>query len=294
MALGKLASRNLLQYLTLGGTAGSAALPLSNLMANAVAASPRHLTQPMRQTNIASLAANVIELTFDKPRSIDLVALLFHSMGLGAQYRLTVAGAGGTLAAPIYQSPWTKVHPRRFPSMSLKWRDPNFWGGQALVSDLDVFRRHRFIPLSPALIASAVRIELDDRSNSAGFYDIGGLWISSTWSPALNFERGRTLGLQARDRVDEGPSGRRFSERRQPRRTMNVTWAGQTKAEAYTLFDDVARVGTTRMVIFIPDVDDIIGSPREAFPATFAKLIEPQFTYEHQHMVSAALEEIIA
>lgn len=294
MALGKLATRNLLPFLTLGGTAGSVALPLANLMVNALAISPRHLTRPMRQTNIASLAANVIEITFDKPRSIDLVGILFHSLSLGAKYRITVAGAGGSLAVPVWQSPWTKVHPRRYSSMSLRWRDPNLWGGQALVSDLDVFRRHRFISLSPSLIASAVRIELDDRNNAAGFYDIGGLWISSSWSPEINFERGRRAGLQARDRVEEGPSGRRFSERRQPRRTMDATWAGLTKAEAYRLFDDCARVGTTGMVIFAPDVDDISGSAREAFPATFARLVEPQFNHERLHQAAIILEEVIA
>ncbi|ALL14255.1 hypothetical protein [Caulobacter henricii] len=294
MALGKVASRNLLPLLSLGGTAGSAALPLSNLMTNALAVSPRHLTQPMRQTDIATLSANVIELTFDRPRAIDLVGILFHSLSLTAKYRITVAGVGGSLAAPVFQSAWTKVHPRRYASLSLRWEETNWWGGQALLSDLDVFRRHRFVPVVPALVASALRIEFDDRLNPAGFYDIGGLWVSSAWSPAFNFERGRTLGLQARDRVEEGPSGRRFSERRQPRRTMSVTWAATTKAEIYRLFDDCARVGTTGMVIFIPDVDDVTGSAREAFPANFAKLIEPQFTYEHQHTVSAALEEIIA
>jgi len=296
MALGKLATRNLLPFLTLGGTAGSVALPRANLMANALAISPRHLTLPMRQTDIVTLSQNVLEITFDRPRAIDLVGMLFHTMDLTAKCRLTVAGAGGTLAAPVYQSAWTKVHPRRTPSLLIPWEEPNFWTGQAQVADLDVFRRHCLIGLDPKLVASAIRIELDNRDNDAGFYDLGNLWISSSFTPAGNFDRGRRLGLKARDKVQEGPSGRRFAERRQPVREIAFTWSSLTEAEAWQVYDDCARVGTTGMVIFVPDVANVAGTAREAFPGTFIEgsLAEPVFTFEKQHTVSVAIREIIA
>ncbi|PHY20820.1 hypothetical protein [Caulobacter sp. BP25] len=294
MALGKLATRNLLPLLTLGGTAGSAALPLANIMANATAVSPRHLTKPMRQTNIATLSANVILITFDRPRGIDLIGILFHTLSLKAKIRVTIAGAGGSLSTPVYQSGWIRVHPRRYRSLSLPWNAANLWCGQALLADVDVFRRHRFLSLDAPLSASAVQIEIDDRDNAAGFYDIGNLYLSRTWKPVLNFDRGRRLGQVRRSKIEEAPSGRRFAEERMSRRRTTATWSGLTSDEALRLYDDCARVNDTDMVAFIPDSDDVAGSAREAYPATLVQLGEIQFTYERQHSVTMTFEEIIA
>lgn len=289
MALGKFADVNLARTATLSGGAWSADLPLDNLKEDS-----RFVGAPARQEAPGTLASSRFDATLESPRALSLIAVLFHTLSLAAKYRLTVAGFGGTLADPVYQTSWLDVFPRMFATEELDYDEPNWWTGQLAEADLDLYPRHLWIPLSEPIVASAIRIELDDASNEAGYFDLGGLAIVSTWSPAMNFERGRELSMEFRDQEDEGPSGRLFFEERTPRRSLAVSWTMLQDAEARRLFDAGARARASRMVIFAPDLDDLPGLVREAFPATFRAAPAPQFTYPGLNRLSATLREIIA
>lgn len=178
-------------------------------------------------------------------------------------------------------------------SASLEWEASNWWTGQITQEEIDLFPRHVWITIPPVL-AAAVRIELDDQTHPEGWFDIGGLWIASTWSPAFNYERGRSLALKSRDQIDEGPSGRRFVEPRPPRRELSVDYAGLTTPEAYRWFDASARTRSARPVIFMPDAESEPARVRETFPANFEQPPGPRFTYEHAHQVAATFSEILA
>jgi hypothetical protein len=289
MALGKFSDRNHALVATLSGGSWSGSLPLTNLQDDV-----RYVAAPARQLTPAVLANAQFDATLDSARAVSLVAVLFHTLSLGAKYRLTIAGPGGSLASPVYQSAWTDVFPRVFDISELAWEDDNYWTGQIDTADLDLYPRHLWIALSADVIAIAVRLEFDDALNGAGYFDLGGLWIASGWSPAFNFERGRQLSIDPRDQLDEAPSGRIFSEERTPRRTMSASWSLLSDAEALKLFDAGARARTTRPVIFAPDVDDASSLLREAFPATFGPPPAPTFKYDGLNAVSATFREIIA
>lgn len=289
MALGKFSDTNLMTSSAIAGGAWSVALPLANLVSEG-----RYKSAPARQLTPATLANSLFEVTLARARAIDLIGVLFHTLSSDALYRLTVAGAGGTLAAPALQTAWLPVSSRLFPSATLDWEEPNWWTGQAAPEDLALYPRHLWIPVTPKLIASAIRLEFDDRANPAGFFDIGGVWVAAGWSPVFNFDRGREVGVEPRDVVDEAPSGREFTEDREARRTVAVTWSGLNDREAYRLLDAAARARAGGTVLFAPDLDDPIGLVREAFPARFAAPPRPRFVREHQNLASATLREIIA
>lgn len=265
----------------------SPTLPLTNLTGGP------YISRPARCTDPTDLAKTKFVATLASPRAVNLVAVLFHNMGLTARYRLTVASIGGTLADPIYQSDWTDVVPRYYDSASLAWEAYNWWDGKPTERDLDLYRRHLWIPVDPILIVSAIRLEFDDRENT-GDLDLGALWIASTWSPTFNFDRGREVGADDRSQSEEGPSGRLFGSDRSPRRRLNLTFSNLSTADARTFQDMGMRYRVDRPVIVIPDMGDPGGLVREAMPATFDKPPSATFTYEGLNAVNLICKEILA
>ncbi len=287
MALGRFSDENLVLAAALAGGQWSAALPLANLKDET-----RYVSRPARQLFPADPTKSRIEATLERDRTINLVAVLFHTLGLAAEYRLTIAGPGGTFAAPAYAGDWTPVHGRMFPSANLPWEEPNWWTGEARPEDLLLYPQHLWIVLKPGVTASAVRLEL--RDPAAAWFDVGGMWICGAWSPQFNFDHGRELGMDARSLSEETPSGRMVHEDRASRRRLTINWGMLDYNEAMRLFDAGAKCGVKRPVLLLPDVDDPVALIREAFPATFEKPPAPRRGRRFENTISATFKEIIA
>lgn len=290
MSNGRIADQNLALTAALAGGQWAAALPLANLLADR-----RFIAAPARQLQPADLTKSQFQATLAVPRIIDVVAVLFHTLSLAARFRMTVASPGGSLAAPEYDSGWQNVYARAFDSLSLDWADPNWWTGQASnEEDLQLYARHLWIAPPQPVLASIIRIEIDDHANPAGYFDLGGLWIAHTWAPRINFERGRQPTIEPRAQIDEAPAGRLFPDERTPRRRHRLVWKRLSDAEAQRLFDAGARARTSRTVLVLPDVSDTAVMIREAFPAVFDPPPSPTYRYDGLNEVEAGFKEIIA
>lgn len=288
-ALGKFTDSNLAAAGTITGGAWSLApLSLANLLTD-----ERFVAAPARCPNCTSLANSQFDVALANAATVNFVGLLFHTMSLGAKFRVTGKAPGGSWGSPAFVTDWMDVYGRVYDSAELPWEAENWWLGQVLSSEIDLFRRHRFFSFDEQLV-EALRFEFDDVTNPAGFIDLGGVWISATFSPDANFERGRDIGFETRSQQDEGPSGRLFTEERASRRVLSIPWQGLTTAEARRMFDAGARVGIGKTVIFVPDSDDEAGGVREAFPAVFKAPPAPRFNYPTQNPVAATFREILA
>ncbi|MFN3513465.1 MAG: hypothetical protein ACK41C_10490 [Phenylobacterium sp.] len=263
-------------------------LPLDNLKTD-----DRYVAAPARCLAVDDPDASRLALDLPTARVTSLIAVLFHTLSIDARYRLTIAGIERDLDDPVFQTDWTPVYGRMNPSRMLPWETTNWWSGQISLEEIDLLPRHLWIPY-PAQLTGAMRLEFNDEFNEHGFFDLGGLWIASGFSPAINFDRGHSLGLQARDLVDEAPSGRIIGERRRARRSLTVPYSSLTTDEAHRFFDAGVRVGVTRPVIFVPNLDHQPSLIRQAFPATFERLPDARFTYERAHQVVAVLKETLA
>ncbi len=290
MALGRIADQNLALTATLTGGAWSAGLPLANLRDDG-----RFISAPARQATPATLANSQFDATLALGRSIDLVALLFHTFSLTAKYRVRVSAPGGSMAAPVFDSGWKSVYERLFDSLNLEWDSPNWWTGQgSSEEDVALYARHLWVSLPSPVLASVIRVEIDDAAALGGYFDIGGLWIARSWAPRINFERGRQPELNARDQTEEGPAGRLFPDERTPRRRHRLTWKRLSDAEAQRLFDAGARARTSRTVLILPDLTDPAVMLREGFPAVFDPPPRPTYRHDGLNEVEAGFKEIIA
>lgn len=288
MALGTFADENLALTSALSGGVWSGTLPLANVLAE------DYIARPARCLDPSNLAKSQFQAELEWPRAVTLIAVLFHTLSISARYRLTIADLNGSFVVPQLQTDWIPVTPALWDSEDLEWESPNWWTGQPLTEELDLYPRHLWIALPTGPIVTAFKLEIDDVANPAGYFDLGGVWVASGWSPTFNYERGRQLMAETRSQTDEGPSGRRFHESRRARRKLAVEWRGLTETDAHRLFDAGMRAGTTRPVLFVPDLDNPLALFREAFPATFQAPPAPVFTYEGLHQVASTFEEVIA
>ncbi|MCY1648188.1 hypothetical protein OVA11_14280 [Caulobacter sp. SL161] len=288
--LGQLIDVNIALDATLTGGDCLPTLPLSNLQIPA----GEYLKSPARFVDATDLDGTQFEAELPWAQSINLIALLFTTLSRTALFRLTIAGADGDLDNPIYQGEWTPVVPRLWQSSSLDWGAPNWWTGQPLARDLDLYPRHRWMPLPARTLCKRLRVELDDRDNPDGWIDIGGLLIGLGWSPWRNFDRGRQRELIVRSLIEETPSGRLITEARRPRRQQRVTWSMLTAADADRITDASIRASDTGVVFFVPDLGDPASLLRDCFPATIALHPQPTLGFPGLHTATATFREVIA
>lgn len=102
MERGKLVDINLARTGVFSG--GDWILPLSNL-----ATDERYIEAPARCADCTDLAKSQFVMTFAVPRQINLVGLLFHTMGLAAKVKVTIAGLDLDLDNPVKVIDWTPV-----------------------------------------------------------------------------------------------------------------------------------------------------------------------------------------
>lgn len=289
MDRGRLADINLMLTATLDEGVWATELPLANLKVDS-----NPYGAPARCETPTDLSSSKFRAVLPSARAVDLVGLMFHTISLGAKYRLTMSGPDGDLNTPVFAGDWTAVYGSVFASEDLEFEDDNWFFGQLAAEDVDLYPRHLFIPLPEAVITKAIRLEIDDAGNDAGYFDLGWGVIARTVTVEQNFDRGRDLRLDVRDQVEEAPSGREFADERTPRRLLAIRFSLLQDAEARRKFDTGARARSTRPVYFLPLPNDPSSLLREAFPATFAPAPNNTFTYPGLAGSDATLREIIA
>lgn len=291
--LGRFTDFNLFLDATVTGPAGgwAAGYPLANMLKEA-----DYVGSPARCVAAHDIALSWFELTLPQPKTLNLASLFFHSLSLSAKLRIRGGElADTTFAAPSVDTGWLWVYPSLYDPLELEVWQENFFTGTVTEAEARLLKRHSYTTL-PTPLVQRLRFEIDDQLNPAGWFDIGGLHGALGLSPEINFDRGRELSVRVRDLVVTAPSGRRFAERRDPQRVLSASWSNLKDAEARRFVDSVLRAGSTGTVLFVPDLDDVSGAMREAFPATFdpGRTPSARFTYQGQAATAFTLEEILA
>lgn len=286
MARGKIAFSNFAAAAELEGDGWSEELPLTNMLQT-----DRFVSRPARYPRVWPLGElnPTFTVQLDRARVVDLVAFLFHNLSLSGRVRIS-HGLGAWSGSNWVEGEWIDAH-RVVEPDDLDWLEPNFWAGE--LGEGALYPNHLFVPLDDVL-ADRFSIEIDDDADGGVHIDIGALWVTRCWTPAVNFERGRSPEVMPRDLTEEGPSGRLFSEVRRPRRRHDLVWKRLTDLEARQAFDMGQWAATRRPVLVIPDLDDPAATVREAFPAVFDPPPRPTFSYSGLNEVEAGFKEIIA
>lgn len=189
-------------------------LPVSKLLDPTLAEQARTVdTDPANTQALVTLA---------RSRPIGVIALAAHNLTAAADWRLTVYfDAAATDVA--WQSDWLRVWPAVFSTSELEWEYENFWGGEFDDEDRASFTSLATLFLPNVQVARAVRIEINDTGNAAGFVSVGRVFISDVWQPEYNMSYGVQWGYDIDTQFETAGDENRteYADPATPKRTVS-------------------------------------------------------------------------
>lgn len=271
---------------SLSGGSWIGSLPLTNLQ-------NRQVQKVARSTNVA-LASTRFDINLGAQRSVGVVALVVHNISVLGKVRITGAD-NAAFSSPLYQSAWIDVWPSNMiPTSLLEWEDDNFWLG-TLSAEARAGFQSPFIHILPAAVSLQYwRVEVDDTLNSAGYVNIGRLFIARGWTPTHNYSYGATVGYDDQSPVETSLSGAEFFDQRSKYRMMNFDLRYITGTEAYSYALELQRIaGISGEVLVVPDPDDTATRPLRAYVGRLRQLGRVKADLPDMYSVNFEIKELL-
>ena len=264
MANAILAYGNLIDGAALSGGSWLSTLPLANLQS-------RILGKVARSAD-ALTASTQFDINLGTTALIRLIALVGHNFSLAAQYRIRTANVAD-FSTTITDSGWVDVWSVIYPFGSLPWGSPSWWGGRTSASDAASYRAPVTCILSASINAQYVRVEISDTGNTAGYVQLGRVFIGDGWQPVKNMVYGAGLAWENRSEVQEALSGAEYFNARSSPRVARVSFEDMTEDEAMATAFEIQRLaGVTQEVFFAWAGDDTTHALRRQFLARLRTL----------------------
>jgi hypothetical protein len=162
-------------------------------------------------------------------------------------------------------------------SLTLAWEDAGFWEGVTQEFD-DIGRgigkgaTFIYIPLF-RFIAGYIEVEIFDKGNPDGYFDIGRFFASRTWRPPKNYEEGtNSLDFEAVTDEEMGRSGTLFHNARAIRRSFKFAFPYLPETELREIYQIAVRSGIHNQIVVVPNPGDPSTFLREAFIGTLGQM----------------------
>ena len=269
----------------LSGGAYFSTLPLQNLQT-------RVIGEVARTTNTA-LASTQFSIDFGRSVKVQVIALRNHNFSIAARYRIVGADVAD-FSTLLSDSGWADVWPVIYPFGTLEWEDDNWWSGKYTEEERAGYTTELDYLLPTAKLARYWRIEIDDVGNTAGYVQMGRLFIGPAWQPKLNMIYGASLGWETKTSVQEAKSGAEYFDIRIPYRVQRFTLDGMRQDEAFTrAFEMQRQAGIHGEILFIQNPHDTIHSLRRRFMARLRTLSPIEYPYFHINSAAFELKELL-
>ncbi|HYE46212.1 MAG TPA: hypothetical protein VEA44_10620 [Caulobacter sp.] len=253
-----LAYGNLAEAATLTGGSWVDTLPLTNLQ-------NRQLDDVARSVSLDP-AATQFTAAFSTPRLVRVLALVKHNAGVLGRRRFVLSSTAD-FSTIVHDSGWEDIWPTVYPFGSLPWGSPSFWTGKYSAEQIAAFGGAPMVYILPqSMNAQYLRVEIDDQTNPAGYFQAGRLFVADGWQPIRNFRWGSSLSWENRTEVQEALSGAEYFNARQARRIARFDLPSMSESEGMAqAFDLQQSVGVSKEVLFIFDPEDTVHAIRRRF-----------------------------
>lgn len=198
----------------------------------------RQLLDPTFAEQARSIDANPantqVLLTLARFLPVGVVAIAAHNLTAVANWRVTVYfDAAATDVA--WQSDWLRVWPAVYATSELEWEYDNFWGGEFDDDDRASFTPLATLFLPNVQIARAVRVEIDDSGNPAGFVSVGRVFVSNVWQPTYNMSYGVQWGYDIDTEFETAGDANRteYADPATPKRTVSFALEHLDREEGF-------------------------------------------------------------
>jgi len=199
---------------TLSGGNWSAGLPLDQLL------SP--ITAEVAESVDLAPASTQFDITLPRFRTIAVVALNNHNLGVSAKWRVTLY-RDTTAQNEQWNSGWRNAWPAVYSTSELNWEDPNFWSGVPFEEDRQDFTPLGWVFLDQPQVARRVRVEIDDPNNADGVVRVGRCFLGNSWQPKYNASYGIQYGheIGTEFEIAGNPDQTEYADVRTPKRTVS-------------------------------------------------------------------------
>ena len=196
---------------------------------------------------------------------------------------------------PDYQTAWTSVWPAGMvPQTLLEWEEDNFWLGTLSAEQRSSFQSPYLHLLATQQFYRYWRVEIDDAANSAGYVQIGRVFISPIWSPAVNFAWGDELAYEDTSPSTTALSGTQYFDNRPKPRVARLKFEALSKTEALDVALQIDRtLGISGELLQVPDRADAARIPATAFLATMRQTTPVVSVLADTYTKSYELREIL-
>lgn len=262
-------------------------LPLSNLR-------NRQLARVAR-SSATTLAATKIDIDVGIGQIVQIFSALNHNFSLGATYRLRGSN-DSTFTTTTYDSGSTflPVWPTVFSVDSLEWESDNFWTGQYQLSQIQGYSWHLIVLIGMPAYVRYWRFEVNDVGNSAGYVQLGRIFIGNAWSPTNGgVAYGFSLGWEDPTTVQTSLSSSEYFDPKTPYRVAKPTTHFMPTDEAFSsAFEIQGSSGIWREIIYIHDINDTVQAIRRRFPGRLRTIDPIANPYPELHDTSWDIKEI--
>lgn len=219
---------------TLSGGSWRAALPLSRVV-------DRRMAKFARSTD-ATLLSTQFEVDLGVARSVGVLALPKHTMGLTAAVRWRGSNNAGSFGSPVYDSGWRAA-----------------WPSGVSIEDahgINVATVH--IPTTPQT-ARYWLCEISDTGNAAGYIDLHRVVIAGAWYPSTGIAPGARIGAEDDTVRTVTEGGAAFYLEKRIRRTWDFAIPDLGETEALTRAWKLQRqLGKHGQLFFVFDANDTL------------------------------------
>lgn len=260
-----------------------ASLPLTNLK-------NRTLSKVARSTDDAN-ASTKLRFSLTKERIAGAVAIINHNMSTDATWRFKIYSDSG-YTTMTYDSGVLEVWPT-MPSGFYEWEDDGFWSMRLPEEDRPLFTSTCIHVPSTIVAGRYFEILFFDTANSAGYVQVGRVFIGRKYQPTINMGLGASVGYEARTIIDEAISGAEYFDRRQSFRVARFDLSLLESNDAY-INSDLQKISDTEAeIVFVYDPDDPIALSRKSFLGRLRTLSPIEQPYTTFYRTSYEIKELL-
>lgn len=267
MANFRIYNRNAISTAILSGGAWLARLPLENLRE----------TRPKLKARSSSTATSSTQFKVQLTSAVNVLGIQLISTNLSSagRYKFTWY-TDSTYTTAINNTGWQSVGTSIDWSNTadwLDWLDPDFWLGSAAFIDPNNQGRDIRYSFDAETSIQYLKVEIDDGGNSAGFVEIGYVYIGQAYVPSININWGASFGRKSLTSSQSTVSGSAFFNRRGSQKHIKIAWPNLPSAEVLGDIDDIVQIHDIDMPVYVDlDPDNLTTGVKTAFLATITAL----------------------
>lgn len=251
------------------------------------------LAYPWRSES-ADPADTILTAVFSgQKRRVDLVVLCRHNLSIGSDVTVTLYD-DAAMTTPL-TSVTAEAWPAVFTEDQVDWDGGRWWDRTYTEEEIAGYPWHLPIRLPDAYYGQAVKVEISDPVNPAGYVQAGLLELASEHQVPVNPEVGAQYGYRSRTVSDEADGGTEYFRRRPKGRVFEGSVPYMPRDTAMGTWLEMRR----QLDLDVPffwwhDPTDQLHQLRRSFLARFAELsLQSYATPTDRDGVPISLKEVL-